>query len=82
LVDALGGGEVREDGYDACEGSQVSGSGEEMAEQSDDAEKGVHLTVGVTDFDDVSSSGVVYAVEVSRLVDSAEEAWDLRAPNN
>jgi hypothetical protein len=50
LVDALGGGEVREDRYDACEGSQVSGSGEEMAEPSDDAEKeeGVQLTVGVT----------------------------------
>jgi hypothetical protein len=38
--------------------------------------------VRVTDFDDLSSSGVVCADEVSRLVDSAEDAWELLAQDD
>jgi hypothetical protein len=82
--------EVQEEGYDTCEGIPSRGiRGDVMVELCEDISLGsadddteVQFAVGVTDFDDLSSSGVVCADEVSRLVDSAEDAWELLAQDD
>lgn len=58
--------------YDSCdisEGDVANYSGNIV---------GAMTSGGVTDFDDMSISGVVCVDEVCRLVDAAEESWDIR----